>query len=191
MARRKKNDKKYNDRLYLRCMSDQKSLIKTRSEDAGFDNVNSYILAMALDGQVIVNDNSIDFSAYMLIHRLREVGIELDKLLHRANIHYELPGGLRTCLEKVKNLLVYTEHKIRFHDDYVRHLSEGNHKTEEWKGKTPAAIHPKLGFQINRLWNNINQFHVIAEQLNMYPHELAVCKNKAERLLERFINSSI
>ena len=45
MARRTKGEEKYNDRLYLRCMSEQKARIKTKATQSGL-NTNSFALEM-------------------------------------------------------------------------------------------------------------------------------------------------
>lgn len=188
MARRKLDEKRYDDRIYLRCLSDQKDTIKANADRAGFQSTSQYILEVALKGKVVIQKNTLSFFEYALIHEMREAGRRLDKHLHRANIHQYLHNGIEASLVEVKHLLNYISYTMRLYGTYEKFLSDPEQeKTDEWRGKKPPVLHPKLVFQINKLWSNLNQLHRIADGSEVYPHDLAVCKQRAEYLLENLM----
>ena len=184
MARRTKGEEKYNDRLYLRCMSEQKARIKTKATQSGL-NTNSFALEMLLNGEVVVNDNSISFFELSLIHQLQSVGQWLNKsFTHRANITGDISNEISNCLREVERLLNYVSFSLKMYDEYVW-FCKGEDSEEGKEYKYPLAIHPKLAFQLHGLDNNLTQLNNIAKLRDIRPRELSVCIEKVSILLNR------
>lgn len=184
MARRTEGEEAYNDRLYLRCMKAQKARIKTKAKAAGF-SANSFVLKMALHGEVVVNDNSLSFFEQSLIHEFRRVGQWLNKsFTHRANITGDISNELSDCLRQVERLLNYVSFSMRLHDEYVSFCKEEDLEKDRAQNY-PLAIHPKLAFQLYGLDNNLSQLNNIAILRDIRPHELSACLKKVTLLLNR------
>lgn len=184
MARRVKDEQKYDSRLYIRCMSDQKARIQSKAEDLGF-NTNTFVVNMALNGEVIVNDNSVSIFELGLIRQLQQVGQWLNKsFTHRANITGDLPNELWSCLREVEQLLDYVSLSLKFHGDYLDFAKAEDAKHNRERSYSPA-ISQGLAFQLYGLDNNLTQLNSIAMIRDIHPRELSACLKKVNILLNR------
>ena len=187
MARPKKQDSdKHDSRLYIRCRGEQKARIQARAKKLELDT-SSYVLQMSLNGEVVVNDNTISFFELAVIHQLQHVGRWLNKsFTHRANASGDLPNQLVSCLRELDRVLEYVILSLNFHEEYASSLKEEDKKRDRERSY-PVAMHPKLAFQLYGIDNNLSQLRNIAELRKIRPYELYTCTEKIEALLERIV----
>lgn len=184
MARPTKPDtEKALSRFDIRLKNSAKARIKARAKETGF-SMTDFFVSMALNGEVVVNDNRESVFELALIRQLQQVGQWLNKsFTHRANMTGDLPQALASCLRQVEQILDYVILTLKFHDEYLDFAKAEDEKNDRLRSY-PPSISQDLGFQLSLLDNNLTQLHNIATIRDIYPRELAVCIKKLNSVLK-------
>lgn len=85
----------------VRCTEDEKNLILNKAALAG-QSVSEFMRNMALKGQIIVRESSLNIEAAM---QLRKLGVNLNQQTKKLNATGVLPIELVTLWRKLENVL--------------------------------------------------------------------------------------
>lgn len=67
----------------FRVTEEELSLIEKKMELSGYENFNDYIVRMAIDGFVIIQDYSVLIEVGQMLH---DIGSDINKIAHRADL---------------------------------------------------------------------------------------------------------
>ena len=103
MARPKKDiSEKLTRRLpHMRCTESEYASIQARAAQTG-KSMSAYVREMALKGKIVIKESKADFD---LIQELNRIGINLNQLTRKANIHDEFPEGLEDVFSSLQEVL--------------------------------------------------------------------------------------
>lgn len=110
MARpKKKPNEKLTHRLpHIRCTEFERKEIDERAKELGM-SVSDYIRKMALTGSIIVQQTSVDFE---LVNQLKRIGVNLNQIVHIANIRQQVPRRLVAIYDELEGVLDRVIEKI-------------------------------------------------------------------------------
>ncbi|WP_421754180.1 plasmid mobilization protein [Croceimicrobium sp.] len=102
MARPTKNiEEKQSEVLRFRCTPSEKNSIQEKSSQVGL-SLSDYMRAMALDGQIKIQQSKYDFE---LVHQLKKLGVNINQQTKKLNATGVIPIELKRVLPKLEELL--------------------------------------------------------------------------------------